>query len=348
MSFVEIKTWLNYVILEYWPKSLKQAQIIMLPKPGKNPIDVTSYRLISLLLTISKVLEKLILKRINKESNPQDWIPNHQFGFRQAHSTIQQCHRVADTINKALENHQFYTAAFLDVSQAFDKVWHPGLLFKIKKILPIKYYNLLKSYLQERHYVTKYNNETSRSFQIHPGVPQGSIFGPLLYLLYASDTSRDTKMGTFGDDTAIFATHADPTTASRNLQEHLLAIQNWLQKWKIKVNETKSSHITFTLRKDNCPAVSINQTVLPQVESVKYLGLHFNRRLNWKVHITKKRKQTDLKAKEINWLIRKKSNLSIENKILVYKAVIKPIWTYGIELWGCASKSNTAIMQRAQ
>ena len=86
--------------LEYWPKSLNQAQIIM-------------------------------LKRINKETNPQDWIPNHQFDFRQAHSTIQQCHRVADTINKALENRQFCTAAFLDVSQAFDKVWHPGLLYKI-------------------------------------------------------------------------------------------------------------------------------------------------------------------------------------------------------------------------
>ena len=81
---------------------------------------------------------------------------------------------------QALENRQFCTAEFLDVSQTFDKVWHPGLLLKIKKILPIKYYNLLKSYLQERHYVTKYNNETSRSFQIHSGVPQGSILGPLL------------------------------------------------------------------------------------------------------------------------------------------------------------------------
>ena len=93
---------LNAIIrLEYWPKSLKQAQI-MIPKPGKNPIDVTSYRPISLLPTISKILEKLILKKINKESNPHDWIPNHQFGFRQAHCTIQQCHRVADTINKAV------------------------------------------------------------------------------------------------------------------------------------------------------------------------------------------------------------------------------------------------------
>ena len=183
------------------------------------------------------------------------------------------------------------TAAFLDFSQAFDNIWHPGLLFKIKKILPIKYYNLLKSYLQERHYVTKHNNETSRSFQIHSGVPQGSILGPLLYILNTSDlpTSRDTKMGTFVDDTAIFATHADPTKTSRNLQEHL-AIQNWLQKWKIKVKETKSSRITFTLNKDNCPAISINKTVQPQVESVKYLGLHFDCSLNWKVHSTKKRK----------------------------------------------------------
>jgi hypothetical protein len=148
--------------------------------------------------------------------------------------------------------------------------------------------------------------------------------------------------------TQPYLQHADHTTASRNLQEHLLTIQNWLQKWKIKLNETKSSHITFTLRKDNCPVIRINQTVLPQLESVKNLGLHFDRRLNWKAHISKKRKQTDLKAKEINWLIGRKSNLSIENKLLVYKAVIKPIRTYGIELWGCASKSNTAIMQRAQ
>ena len=116
----------------------------------------------------------------------------------------------------------------------------------------------------------------------------------------------------------------------------------------LKVNETKSSHVTFTLRKDNCPAISINQTVLPQVESVKYLGLHFDCKLNWKEHIAKKRNQTDLKAKEINWLIGGNSNLSLENKLLVYKAVIKPVWTYAIELWGCASKSNVPIIQRSQ
>jgi len=177
-----------------------------------------SYRPISLLPTISKILEKLKLKSINKELNPQHWIPNHQFGFRQDHSTIQQCHRTADPISKALENLQFCTAAFLDVRQAFDKVWHPGLLYEIKKILSTIYYNLLKSYLQGCHFVTKYNNETSRSYQIRSGVPQGRILGPILYILYTSDlpTTRDTP---FADDKAIFVTHAvprQPLATSRN------------------------------------------------------------------------------------------------------------------------------------
>ena len=155
-------------------------------------------------------------------------------------------------------------------------------------------------------------------------------------------------LSTFADDTAIFATHADPKIASRNLQEHSHSIEKWLCKWKIKVNESKSTHIMFTLRKGFCPPVSINQTIIPQTESVKYHELHFDCRLNWKEHITKKSKQTDLKVKEVNWLIWKKSHLSIENKLLVYKAIIKPIWSYGIELWGCASKSNIVIMQRSQ
>ena len=88
--------------------------------------------------------------------------------------------------------------------------------------------------------------------------------------------------------------------------------------------------------------------MLPQVESVKYLGLHFDCKLNWKEHIAKKRKQTDIKAKEINLLIGRNSNLSLENKLLVYQAVIKPIWIYATELWRCASTSNVAIIQRSQ
>ena len=140
--------------LQYWPKSLRITQIIMIPKPVKNQMDFSSYRPISLLPANSKVLEKLVLKNVSKDLNPQDWIPNHQSGFRQAQSTVQQCHRVTDVCNTAMRNQQYCPSAFLGLSQTFDKVWRRGLLLKIKRTLPFSYFNLLKSDLNESQFET--------------------------------------------------------------------------------------------------------------------------------------------------------------------------------------------------
>jgi hypothetical protein len=123
-------TYLYYAIprLNYWPKQLKVTEIILISKPGKNPNHVSSYRPISLLSrTISKLLEKLLLPKIVPLL---DVIPQHQFGFRHSHSTIQQCHRVVHEINKTLEKKK-YCSVFLDISQAFDKVCHDRLRYKI-------------------------------------------------------------------------------------------------------------------------------------------------------------------------------------------------------------------------
>jgi hypothetical protein len=208
-----------------------------------------------------------------------------------------------------METQEHCTAAFLDVSQAFDKLWHTGLLFKSKRNLPSSYFNLLKSYLTESQFETKFNGETSSRFHSHSGVPQGSYVGPLLYIVYTSDlpTSRQTTLGTIADDTEIFVTHEDPTIASLNLQELLHFLEKWLKKWKIKVNKSKSSYIKFTFWKGHCPAGNINQTIITEREAVKYLGLNFDCRLNWKEHIGRKRKQIDLKTKEIKWLVGKKN-----------------------------------------
>jgi hypothetical protein len=92
----------------------------------------------------------------------------------------------------------------------------------------------------------------------------------------------------------------------------------------------------------------INRTIVPHDETVKYLELHFDRRLTWKDHITTKRKQLQHKTRDLNWLIGKTSPLTLENRILIYKTVLKPIWIYGIELWGCVSKTNIAVVQRYQ
>jgi hypothetical protein len=107
-------------------------------------------------------------------------------------------------------------------------------------------------------------------------------------------------------------------------------------------------HITFTLRKGQCPPVYMNNTELAVGNTIKYLGMHLDQKLNWKEHTVKKRKQVKLKVKGLYWLTGRKSPLSPENKLLLYKTIIKPIWTYGIEILGCASKSSQAIIQKAQ
>jgi hypothetical protein len=117
--------------LSYFPRIWKFAQITMIPKPGKPANEVTSYRPISLLLIPSKIFEKLLLNRIRNGTEIQGITSDYQFGFREHHSTIQQSHRIVNKITASLVK-KFCTAAFLDNAQAFDKVWHTGLLYKIK------------------------------------------------------------------------------------------------------------------------------------------------------------------------------------------------------------------------
>jgi hypothetical protein len=158
---VLLLTYLFNAILrhQYWPHVLKLEEIILIPKPGKDPKGVKSYRPISLL----PIIAKLLLRRITHNFAASDWIPHHLFGFRRAHSTIQQCHRITHTVLKALNNKEHCTSVFLDVSQAFDRVWHPGLLYKIKKHLP-SIFHLLESYLSNHHFRTRVKREISALF----------------------------------------------------------------------------------------------------------------------------------------------------------------------------------------
>jgi hypothetical protein len=149
--------------------------------------------------------------------------------------------------------------------------------------------------------------------------PQGSVLGPLLYLPYTADMSTSTESTTalYADDPVGLATEIDPSIASQKLQTNLEAIQKWLKKWKIKANEPKSVHFTFTTRREICPRVHINNVNLPQQEAAKYLGLHLNRRLSWLKHIFTKRKELGMTLTKMHWLLGRKSKLSIINNILI-------------------------------
>lgn len=336
--------------LSHYPSQWKYAKIIMIPKPNKPENCVSSYRPISLLPTFSKIFERLFLKRLLPILEKQQIIPDYQFGFRHKHGTPEQCHRIVDVITNTLEKKIYCSAVFLDVQQAFDKVWHYGLLYKLKKLLPAPFYILLKSYLHERWFFVNINDENSAFGQINSGIPQGSVMGPVLYTIFSSDmpTMNGLTIATYADDTAILASYESPNVASEVLQNELNLIQNWLQKWNIKVNTEKSIHVTFTLRSGNCPEVTLNGTSIPTSNNVKYLGLYLDRRLTWRKHIEKKREHLNIKTKKMFWLLGPKSQLSLENKIILYKTILKPVWTYGLQLWGTTSNSNIEILQRYQ
>jgi len=173
------------------------------------------------------------------KNEPARLDPRTSIWIRQPHCTVLQCHLTKHGINRDVENQKYCKATFLNVRQAFDKVWHRRLLFKIKRILLSSYFNPLNSNFNEHQIEIKFNEETWSQFHIHSGVPQRGTIGALLYLIYTSDlaTRRETNLGTFADNTAIFTTHEDPTILSLTLQEQLHITEKWL-KWQIKVKES--------------------------------------------------------------------------------------------------------------
>ena len=215
--------------LRHVPSIWKVAEIIMIPKPGKSPNDVKSYRPISLLPLISKLFEIIIQKRIQVYIERFKVIPNHQFGFRKSHATIDQIHRITDVIEKVFERKEICSTVFLDVAQAFDKVWHEGLILKLNRFLPSSYVKLLTSYLTDRTFRVREENDYSHLKDIKAGVPQGSILGPILYLIYTSDlpTMENLTVATFADDTALMATGRDIVESSSKLQNANNLISNW-------------------------------------------------------------------------------------------------------------------------
>ncbi|KAL4090282.1 hypothetical protein QTP88_025154 [Uroleucon formosanum] len=203
---------------------------------------------------------------------------------------------------KALEEKKYCCGVFLDVAQAFDKVWHKGLLIKLREQLPYTFRcALLESYLTDRQFRVLHEEPITEWKDISARIPQGSVLGPILYLLYTADLPNDDNitLAMFTDDTAILSTRNSQLTATDNLQRSIDNIFAWTRRWEIKINGDKSVHVNYTLRKTENIQIVLNQSPIPQKDSAKYLGMHLDSRLNWKHHVCQKKIQIKDKMRKL-------------------------------------------------
>jgi len=152
----------------------------------------------------------------------------------------------------------------------------------------------------------------------------------------------------YTDDKLIISTNENPIVESYNLQNHLSLMETWYNNWRIKVNQTKSNYTTFTLKLGHCPAVTLCGTQISSTPTVKYLGLTLDRRLTWAQHTRVKRLQLNLRLRMLKTLLVNNKHTNLKTKLQMYKSLIKPIWTYGLQLWGNAKKSKVNRIQAFQ
>ncbi|KAL1130391.1 hypothetical protein AAG570_013329 [Ranatra chinensis] len=209
----------------------------------------------------------------------------------------------------------------------------------------------MQSYLRDRYSVISQSDQISEYIPIKASVPQGSVLGPLLYIIYISDipTYPTTHMVTFADDICILTSYPDPLSVSESLQDHLDNLHSWCKLWRIYINQSKSVHLTFMLRRQSFPPIMFDNILIPPTNHVHYLLLlYIYRRVTWNHHTRLKRLDLNRIYGLLRQLLNRNSKLSIENKLTIYKTILKPTWTYGIELWGSAKKGNIDRIQSFQ
>lgn len=341
--------------LHYFPQNWKLALIIPICKPQKDPRHPSSYRPISLLSSLSKIFETVLLHRLLKFTSQNNIIQPTQFGFTHQHSTLHQLLRVTEKIEHAFHCKHHSLAIFLDIEKAFDKIWHDGLIYKLRILgTPIYLINIIRNFLSNRTFNIKYNSILSQTFHISAGVPQGSCLSPLLFNIYLSDIPQFiySDLALFADDTALISSHPNILSAKNKLQTDLNRYSIWANNWRIKINMSKCQAKIFTLCKPIIPPpLTINNTPiswLPSASSVKYLGLHLDTKLNWKTHIKNIIHKTNIKIHKLNSLINKNSSLRIETAKLMYTSIIRPSLTYACPIWSNAAKSNLQKIQVLQ
>ena len=328
------------------PDVWKIGKVTPLQKAG-NKSSVSNLRPISLLPLVSKLIEKIVHQRIYSFCEDNNILDKRQGGFRPNHSTVSTTAFFIDDIYTAMNNDKATISVFIDAMKAFDTVNHYILLKKVHAMgLRGNVEKWLKNYLTNRKQCTVANNIVSDLKNITCGVPQGSVCGPLLFLLYINDLPKIlnySQVSLYADDTVIYISNSDVNLAANLLQHDLNSLQNWCEMNKLTINCKKTKYCVYGMRsivkksKTQRLVLSLNNQILDKVCSYKYLGFALDEHLNFNKHVTELK---HLISHKLYLLSKIRRYITVEASINIFKTMILSVIEYGDIIYNGTSDSN--------
>ena len=315
----------NCISQSTFPDIWKKSNICLIHKKGDKQV-INNYKPVSLLPICGKVFERLIFNSVYEYLEEHKLLSADQSGFRANDSCVNQLLSIVHNIYSAFDAYPTLESrgVFLDMSKAFHKVWHEGLIFKLKPLgISEALLECIKSFLTNRFQRVVLNGQTSEWLPVKAGVPQGSILGLRLFLIYTNDLSVDliSTVKLFADDTSLFFIAHDRNTSANELNKDLQIISEWACQWKMSFNPNQNKQaqeviLPRKITKSSHPQISFNNIPVVSVKFQKHLRIYLDEKLNFNYHI----KEKICKAIQGAGVIRKLNQILPRNSLItIYK-----------------------------